>query len=198
MRNFTCDPYIYIILVARHFCQLVQRYPPKAVLRLDNDLYLSIHIFVSFVLTAQQNDLFCLYDFHPGVPGLRSSTPCNLTPAQAYAARWDLSPVPRSTVIVPRREASLDTPSNRTNSVSNANSHLLQPNQTSKQHQPTSAAGTEPPPSSTRLRTKTCSLDCGLEPKSVLPPSTTMPSSAMPPCTMPVVLCYTSITQVTP
>ena len=117
------------------------------------------------------------------VAGLRTSSnpPCNLTPAQAYAARWDLSPVPRSTVIVPRREASLDIPSNRTNAVS-ANNHL-QPNQTSKQQPST----TQQPPSA-RLRTKTFSLDCGLEPalcpKSGIVLPSTMPSSA-PPCTLP-------------
>ena len=125
------------------------------------------------------NDLVCLLSFLR-LAGLRTSSnpPCNLTPAQAYAARWDLSPVPRSTVIVPRREASLDTPSNRT-------TNHLQPNQTSKQQQPSTTQQQAP---SARLRTKTISLDCGLQPalcpKSGIVLPSSVPSSA-PPCTLP-------------
>ena len=157
----------------------------KAVLILANDLYQQHPYFCSRVF-----EWFGLFVwFSHLLAGLRTSStnpPCSLTPAQAYAARWDLSPVPRSTVIVPRREASLDTPSNRTNSVSNANNHNLQPNQTSKQQQ---RCTTEQQSPSARLRTKTFSLDCGLEPalcpkSGILLPPSTVPSTA-PPCTMP-------------
>ena len=149
--------------VAEHFCPFVQIFPPKAVTR-----HFATHLLL-VKASEWPGPLVWLF----GPPGLRtSSQTCSLTPAQAYAQRWDLSPVPRSTLpIVPRREASLDTPASRTNNTVSTSNHVL-PSQTSKQ------------PTTAQLRNKTHSLDCGFDPTLYPKSGPVLPCSA-PPCTLP-------------